>query len=108
MEQNLQVTLCLDINLGCPIDLVYKRGMGSGLMGRKKPLEVMIKSMTRVLSRPLTLKMRTGVYSDKNIAHQLVTNARDWGVDLVTIHGRSREQVCRIKTVATSTSLLHR
>ena len=43
------------------IDLVYKRGMGSGLMCRKKPLEVMIKSMTEVMSRPLTVKIRTGM-----------------------------------------------
>ena len=41
----------VDINLGCPIDMVYKRGMGSGLMGRKKPLEVMVKSMTQILNR---------------------------------------------------------
>ncbi len=41
----------VDINLGCPIDLVYKRGMGSGLMARKKPLEVMIKAMSKILTR---------------------------------------------------------
>ena len=41
----------VDLNLGCPIDLVYKRGMGSGLMGRKKPLEVMIKSITEIMNR---------------------------------------------------------
>ena len=41
----------VDINLGCPIDLVYKKGMGSGLMARRKPLEVMIKAMAQVLTR---------------------------------------------------------
>ena len=61
----------VDINLGCPIDLVYKRGMGSGLMVRKKPLEVMIKSITEIMHRPLTVKIRTGIYMDKNIAHDL-------------------------------------
>merc|ERR1719273_3102726 len=57
----------VDLNLGCPIDLVYKRGMGSGLMDRKKPLEVMIRSMTEIMSRPLTVKIRTGIYMDKRI-----------------------------------------
>ena len=67
--------------------------MGSGLMVRKKPLEVMIKSMTEVMTRPLTVKIRTGIYMDKKIAHNLAPNLRNWGADLVTIHGRSREQV---------------
>lgn len=82
----------VDLNLGCPIDLVYKRGMGSGLMGRKKPLEVMIKSMTEIMHRPLTVKIRTGIYMDKKIAHNLAPNLFEWGADMVTIHGRSREQ----------------
>ena len=69
---------------------VYKRGMGSGLMGRKKPLEVMIKTMSQVLKRPLTVKMRTGIYMDKRIAHNLIPAVRDWGADMVTLHGRSR------------------
>ncbi len=41
----------VDINLGCPIDLVYQRGMGSGLMARRKPLEVMVRSMAAILNR---------------------------------------------------------
>lgn len=82
----------VDLNLGCPIDLVYKRGMGSGLMARKKPLEIMIKSMTAIMNRPLTVKIRTGIYMDKRIAHNLAPNLFEWGADMVTLHGRSREQ----------------
>jgi len=82
----------VDINLGCPIDLVYKKGMGSGLMPRKKPLEVAVRAMAKVLNRPLTVKMRTGVYMDKPFAHELIPQVREWGADLVTLHGRSREQ----------------
>jgi tRNA-dihydrouridine synthase 3 len=87
----------VDINLGCPIDLVYSRGMGSGLMARKKPLEVMVRSMSSILARnsqtPLTIKMRTGVYSDKHLAHNLAPMAvKSWGASMISIHGRSREQ----------------
>ena len=87
----------VDINLGCPIDLVYGRGMGSGLMMRKKPLEVMARSMASILARtsqtPLTIKMRTGVYADKHLAHNLAPTALEsWGTSMVAIHGRSREQ----------------
>jgi tRNA-dihydrouridine synthase 3 len=82
----------IDLNLGCPIDIVYQRGMGSGFMGRKKPLEVTVKSMSAIMTRPLTVKIRTGIYMDKRLAHNLAPNFRDWGADMVTLHGRSREQ----------------
>ena len=82
----------VDVNLGCPIDLVYQRGMGAGLMARRKPLEVMVRAMAAVLTRPLTLKMRTGVYADKKLAGALIPAAFEWGAAAVTLHGRSREQ----------------
>ena len=52
----------VDINLGCPIDLIFKKGMGSGLMLRKRPLEIISRTMAGLMTRPLTIKMRTGVY----------------------------------------------
>ncbi|XP_048354609.1 tRNA-dihydrouridine(47) synthase [NAD(P)(+)]-like isoform X2 [Sphaerodactylus townsendi] len=60
----------VDINVGCPIDLVYKK----------------------VLDVPLTVKIRTGVQEKVNLAHKLIPNLREWGASLVTLHGRSREQ----------------
>lgn len=82
----------VDINMGCPIDLIYKKGMGSGLMVRKRALEVMVRSMSDILTCPLTVKMRKGVYNDKNIAHNLFPSLESWGAKALTIHGRSREQ----------------
>jgi len=82
----------VDINMGCPIDLIYKKGMGSGLMARKRPMENIVRSMSSILSKPLTLKMRTGIYSDKSIAHDIFPLVESWGAAALTIHGRSREQ----------------
>ena len=45
--------------------LFCRKGMGSGLMARKRPLENIMRSMSTILSKPLTIKMRTGIYSDK-------------------------------------------
>ncbi len=42
--------------------------------------------------RPLTVKMRTGVYAGKPTAEDLIPRVREWGAQLVTLHGRSREQ----------------
>uniref|UniRef100_A0A2K6CQX3 tRNA-dihydrouridine(47) synthase [NAD(P)(+)] n=1 Tax=Macaca nemestrina TaxID=9545 RepID=A0A2K6CQX3_MACNE len=48
--------------------------------------------LTTVLDVPLTVKIRTGVQERVNLAHRLLPELRDWGVALVTLHGRSREQ----------------
>ncbi|ELT97828.1 hypothetical protein CAPTEDRAFT_165435 [Capitella teleta] len=82
----------IDINCGCPIDLVYQKGEGCALMSRTGRFQHICQGMTSVMDIPLTVKIRTGIYDDKNIAHQLVPKLRDWGVSMVTLHGRSREQ----------------
>ncbi|GFS00405.1 tRNA-dihydrouridine(47) synthase [NAD(P)(+)] [Elysia marginata] len=83
----------IDINCGCPIDLIYRKGCGSALMGKATKLEQICRSMIGVMgSTPLTVKLRKGVFDDRNVAHQIIPRLRDAGVELVTVHGRSREQ----------------
>uniref|UniRef100_A0A3B3YIF0 tRNA-dihydrouridine(47) synthase [NAD(P)(+)] n=1 Tax=Poecilia mexicana TaxID=48701 RepID=A0A3B3YIF0_9TELE len=82
----------VDINSGCPIDLVYKKGGGCGLMTRTRKFEQIIKGMNYVLDVPVTVKIRTGVQEKSNIAHKLIGEMKNWGVSMVTLHGRSREQ----------------
>ncbi|KAG0716820.1 tRNA-dihydrouridine(47) synthase [NAD(P)(+)]-like [Chionoecetes opilio] len=91
LEENAEFDF-MDINMGCPIDLIYKQGGGSALMRRHGCLEQMVRAMTQVLSRPLTLKMRTAVYHDTKVAHSLIERAKLWDISMVTVHGRSREQ----------------
>lgn len=81
----------IDLNLGCPIDLVYKKGGGSGMMHRMPALEASVRSASTILNIPFTVKMRTGVYQDKKIAHNVVPKVVNWGASLITLHGRSRE-----------------
>ncbi|XP_043271968.1 tRNA-dihydrouridine(47) synthase [NAD(P)(+)]-like [Venturia canescens] len=82
----------IDLNLGCPIDLIYRQGGGSGMLNRLNILENVVKSMSEVIDIPLTIKTRMGVYMDKPVAHNLVSKFRDWGASMITVHGRSREQ----------------
>uniref|UniRef100_A0A6F9DC27 tRNA-dihydrouridine(47) synthase [NAD(P)(+)] n=1 Tax=Phallusia mammillata TaxID=59560 RepID=A0A6F9DC27_9ASCI len=81
----------IDINMGCPIDLIYHKGAGSALMRRTNKLFDVVTGMTSVLDIPLTCKLRTGIESKKNIAHNILPLLRDSGVSLATLHGRSRE-----------------
>ncbi|PSN51925.1 tRNA-dihydrouridine(47) synthase [NAD(P)(+)]-like protein [Blattella germanica] len=91
VEESAQVDF-IDVNLGCPIELVYQHFSGSGLLRREKTLKAVVSCMSDTVDVPLTVKTRTGVYTDKNIAHHYMPKFRDWGASLITIHGRSREQ----------------
>lgn len=75
----------IDLNLGCPIDLIYRQGGGSGMLNRLNVLETVVKSVSQVLDIPLSVKTRTGVYIDKPIAHNLMPKFRDWGVSMITV-----------------------
>lgn len=82
----------VDLNLGCPIDWVFKQGGGSGLLLRPRVLESCVRNLNDILSIPVTLKARTGVYKDESITHEMAPKFLEWGASLLTIHGRSREQ----------------
>ncbi|XP_066925984.1 tRNA-dihydrouridine(47) synthase [NAD(P)(+)]-like [Clytia hemisphaerica] len=82
----------IDINMGCPIDLVFKKGEGSALMGRLSKLEKVVRGMVEVSDIPITIKMRTGIYENKNTAHKVVPMIKEWGVGAMALHGRTREQ----------------
>lgn len=90
LEENTELNF-IDLNLGCPIDLIYKKGGGSGMMHRLKTLEASVRCASKILSIPFTLKMRTGVYQDKKITHTIVPRMAELGASLITVHGRSRE-----------------
>ncbi|XP_060088623.1 tRNA-dihydrouridine(47) synthase [NAD(P)(+)]-like isoform X2 [Heteronotia binoei] len=91
LNQAIEVDF-VDINVGCPIDLVYKKGGGCALMSRTNKFEQIVRGMNTVLDVPLTVKIRTGVQEKVNLAHKIIPNLREWGASLVTLHGRSREQ----------------
>mmetsp|Transcript_21478 Transcript_21478/g.47653 ORF Transcript_21478/g.47653 Transcript_21478/m.47653 type:complete len:656 (+) Transcript_21478:40-2007(+) len=90
----------VDINCGCPLDEVHKRGAGSRLMSRPKVMEGIVRCMSSVLrTKPLTLKMRTAHFQDKKetefdgrIAHKLTPLLEEWGVSAITLHGRTARQ----------------
>ncbi|GAB1608760.1 tRNA-dihydrouridine(47) synthase [NAD(P)(+)]-like [Argonauta hians] len=91
LQENCQFDF-VDINCGCPIELIFQKGEGCALMGRPNRLDQIVRGMKSVLEVPLTVKMRTGIQDGKNVAHSVVPKLANLGVDLITIHGRSREQ----------------
>lgn len=87
---------CSEINLncGCPIDLLYRAGAGSALMDNPGRLMKMTEGMMAVSGDiPVTIKIRTGVRDGHPTAKTLVQRAVKEGlVSAITLHGRSRAQ----------------
>uniref|UniRef100_A0AAG5DUJ8 tRNA-dihydrouridine(47) synthase [NAD(P)(+)] n=1 Tax=Anopheles atroparvus TaxID=41427 RepID=A0AAG5DUJ8_ANOAO len=85
----------IDLNIGCPIDLIFNQGGGSALLRRQNVLQVMVQSCSRVLAdygKEFTVKTRMGIYNNKLIAHEIVPKFEEWGASLITVHGRTKEQ----------------
>ena len=82
----------LEINAGCPIDLVFNRGGGCGLMRRAPKLRKLVWSVNQVVNVPVGVKMRTGISQSTRNASSLINDVAKAGAAWVTVHGRSRKQ----------------
>ena len=82
----------VDINCGCPVPKVVRRGGGAELMRAPAHLERLLRAVRRELSVPLTLKIRTGWDAESINCVEIARLAEDAGVAMVTVHGRTRQQ----------------
>jgi tRNA-dihydrouridine synthase B len=82
----------VDINLGCPVPKVVKKGAGSAMLRDPMALQKVLTQVKSAINIPLTIKIRTG-WCDKTInTLDIVNAAHDAGVTWVAIHGRTRAQ----------------
>lgn len=85
----------IDINMGCPAKKVCNKWAGSALM-RDEPLALeIVEAVVRAALPhrvPVTLKMRTGWSEDRRNAVTLARRFEAAGVQMLTVHGRTREQ----------------
>lgn len=83
----------IDINMGCPVRKVVNGYAGSALM-REVPLATkLIEATVKAVKVPVTVKMRMGWCHDSLNAPELARIAEDIGVKMVTVHGRTRNQM---------------
>ncbi len=83
----------IDINMGCPVRKVVNGDAGSALM-RDVPLATkLIEATVKAVSVPVTVKMRMGWCHDSLNAPELARIAEDLGAKMVTVHGRTRNQM---------------
>lgn len=82
----------IDINMGCPAKKVIGGYSGSALMRDPDHALSLIKATVGAVDIPVTLKMRLGWDENSINAPDIARRAEDAGIQLVTIHGRTRMQ----------------
>ncbi|MBU6501433.1 MAG: tRNA dihydrouridine synthase DusB [Burkholderiales bacterium] len=85
----------VDINMGCPAKKVCNRWAGSALMQDEALALSIVQAVVAVCAPrgvPVTLKMRTGWSAQNRNAVSLARAFESAGVQMLTVHGRTREQ----------------
>ena len=92
IERGAQI---IDINMGCPAKKVCDRWAGSALMRDEALALAIVEAVVAACAPqgvPVTLKMRTGWCAQVRNALSIARAAEQAGVQMLTVHGRTREQ----------------
>jgi len=82
----------VDLNCGCPIDEITRRGLGASLLRKPGRLGRLVEAMKRAVAVPVTVKLRAGWSEGKVNVSEVARVCEDSGADAIAIHGRTREQ----------------
>ncbi|OFZ23031.1 MAG: tRNA dihydrouridine synthase DusB [Bdellovibrionales bacterium GWB1_55_8] len=82
----------VDLNMGCPVPKVVKKGGGAAMTRNPLELSRILRAMVESVKIPVTIKIRSGWDESSRNAHEVVRVAADAGVAFVAIHGRTRAQ----------------
>src|SRR3954465_2879829 len=83
----------IDINMGCPVKKIVNGEAGSALMRDLKLAASIIEATVKAVPLPVTLKMRMGWDPASLNAPELARIAEDLGIRMITVHGRTRNQM---------------
>ncbi len=83
----------IDINFGCPVSKIAGRGAGSGMMREPDKMVAITKAVVEAVKKPVTVKTRLGWDENSKIIPELAERLQDVGIQALTIHGRTRQQM---------------
>ncbi len=83
----------IDINFGCPVNKIAKRGAGSGMMRFPDLMVEITEKVVKAVNVPVTVKTRLGWDENSLIIVELAERLQDAGIQALTIHGRTRCQM---------------
>lgn len=82
----------IDLNLGCPVQKVCRIGAGASLLRFPDRVARIVGTVRRVVSCPLTVKIRLGWDPSAMTALEIARIAESCGADAITLHPRFRSQ----------------
>jgi nifR3 family TIM-barrel protein len=82
----------IDINMGCPTQKIVKNGEGAALLRDLPRAQRIAAAVVRAVSVPVTVKIRLGWNDDELVAVELAKSLESVGVQMLTVHARTREQ----------------
>lgn len=82
----------IDLNFGCPVPKVVKKGAGSAMLKDLPAMKEVLRATVSAVKIPVTIKIRTGWDANSRNAQDVVALAADEGITWVAIHGRTRAQ----------------
>ncbi len=82
----------VDLNFGCPVQKVVKKGAGAAVLRDLNTMRDILRTVKSAVQIPVTIKVRTGWDESSRNADQVVKVAYDEGITWVAIHGRTRAQ----------------
>lgn len=83
----------IDINMGCPAKKIVKNGEGAALLKDLPRAQAIAAAIVRAVNVPVTVKMRLGWNENEIIAVELAKRLECAGVQMLTVHARTREQL---------------
>jgi nifR3 family TIM-barrel protein len=86
----------IDLNFGCPVPKVTKRGGGAALPYKRRLFSAIVEASVKAASKygmPVTVKMRVGIDHDHHTYREAAKSAADLGVAWVALHARTASQL---------------
>ncbi len=82
----------IDINMGCPVKKIAKKGGGSALLKEPELAQRIVKKVSQAVSIPVTVKIRLGWCEETSNPIAFSLGLQEAGAQLITVHGRTRRQ----------------
>lgn len=80
--------IAIDLNLGCPAPVVFKKCAGGGLLREPDRVDALIGALRDAIDIPFTVKTRLG-FDDPDHFHDLLKIFARHPIDLLSVHGRT-------------------
>lgn len=82
----------IDINMGCPVNKITKKGGGSSLLRQPETAQKIVNEVVKAVEVPVTVKTRIGWNDNEINILDFAKKMEDSGASMLTIHGRTRAQ----------------